>query len=71
MTQKPESWKRWLVLSSIAVEMGVIIYAGNKVGQWLDQQYFPGEKTMATALTLVGVGIAMFLVVQQTKRLNP
>ena len=70
MAQQPQNWKRWLVLTSIAVEMGVIIYASNQLGRWLDGMYFPGEKTLAVVFTLAGVAVAMLLVMNKTKRLN-
>jgi len=70
MPKKPSNnIKRWAVLSAIAIEMGVIIYLGVQLGKWLDATYTDG-KLFTILCTLAGVGIALFLVVKQTNRLN-
>ena len=59
------------VLSGIAVEMGVIIYLAAQAGIWLDAHY-QTEKRLFTALcTILGVGISLWVVLKQLKRLNP
>jgi hypothetical protein len=59
------------VLSGIAVEMGVIIYLAAQAGIWLDSHY-QTEKRLFTALTtILGVGISIWVVLKQLKRLNP
>ncbi len=62
--------KRWAILSGIGIQMGVIIYLFVKGGAWLDAAYNPEGKTYTIILTLLGVGISLFLVLQQTNRLN-
>jgi membrane protein DedA with SNARE-associated domain len=62
--------KYWLSLTGIAVQMGVIIYLGAKLGQWLDIKYQNEKNTYTIILTLVAVAISMYLVIQQTKKLN-
>ena len=69
MSKKKQA-KYWLGLTGIAVQMGVIIYLGAKAGNWLDEKYENKENTYTIVLTLVAVAIAMYLVVQQTKKLN-
>lgn len=64
------SIKRWAILSGIGIQMGVIIYLFVKAGNWLDQNYNSEEKKYTILLTLLGVGISLFLVLKQTNRLN-
>ena len=68
---KPKKKSRyWLSLTGIAVQMGVIIYLGAWFGQWLDEKYASENNTYTIFLTLFAVAVAMYLVVQQTKKLN-
>jgi len=62
--------KRWAILSGIGIQMGVIIYLFVKGGVWLDSSYNPEGKLYTIIGTLLGVGISLFLVLQQTNRLN-
>ena len=71
MAKKPTDTKYWLTLTGIAVQMGVIIYLGAAGGGWLDEQYSEGGNTYTVVLTLIAVAISMYLVVRQTKNLNP
>ena len=61
---------KYLKLTGIAVQMGVTIYLSVYFGKKLDQIY-PNEKNWFTlGLTLVGLVVAMYMVVVQTKKLN-
>jgi len=62
--------KRWAILSGIGIQMGVIIYLFVKGGTWLDASYNSEGKAYTIICTLLGVGISLFLVLQQTNRLN-
>ena len=62
--------KRWAILSVIGIQMGIIIYLFAKAGNWLDTNYNVEEKKYTILLTLLGVGISLFLVLKQTNRLN-
>tara|TARA_R110000787_G_scaffold109035_2_gene217524 strand:+ start:11034 stop:11252 length:219 start_codon:yes stop_codon:yes gene_type:complete len=62
--------KRWAILSGIGIQMGVIIYLFVKAGNWLDTNYSPEGKKYTILLTLLGVGVSLFLVLKQTNRLN-
>ncbi|WP_276389087.1 AtpZ/AtpI family protein [Eudoraea chungangensis] len=71
MNKKKNPAHYWLGLIGIAFQMGIIIYGGAKLGQWLDHQYSTDSNTYTIIFTLLGVVISMYLVVRQTKRLNP
>lgn len=58
------------LLSGIAIEMGAIIFVFAKGGRWLDENY-GGEKRLFTLLgTLLGLGISLWVVLKQLKRIN-
>ena len=62
--------KRWLILSGVAFQMGIIIYLLIRLGKWLDSNFLPGEKIFTLLGTLLGVGISLYLVIKQTNSLN-
>ena len=57
------------VLTGVAVQMGVVIYLSVKGGKWLDA-HFGTENTYLPLLTLLGVGVSIYLVIQQLKRIQ-
>ncbi len=63
--------KYWLSLTGIAVQMGVLIFCGAKTGNWLDEKYETANNSYTIILTLAAVAISMYLVIRQTKKLNP
>ena len=63
--------KNWAIYSGVAFQMGVIIFLFVRGGKWLDQTYNEDGKLYTVIGTLAGVALALFLVVRQTKRLNP
>lgn len=70
MPAKENSWKRWLTLSGIGLEMGVIIYVGHRLGLWVADYWAITSKLPEIVGTLVGVALSLYLVVRQTKKLN-
>ncbi|WP_418501977.1 AtpZ/AtpI family protein [Flagellimonas sp.] len=56
-------------LSGSAIQMGIVIYLAVKGGQWLDS-HFGTEKVFLPICTLLGVGVSIYLVVQQLKKIN-
>lgn len=72
--QKPPKGKNPLkniaILSGIGIEMGLIIYLAAHGGIWLDE-YYQTEKRLFTAIaTILGVGIAIYVVLLQLKRIK-
>jgi hypothetical protein len=59
------------ILSGIAVEMGVIIYLAAQAGLWLDAHFQTGKKLFTALCTILGVGISLWVVLKQLKRLDP
>ena len=70
MPKPKNQTKYWLSLTGIALQMGVIIYLGAWCGGWLDEKY-QKDNTFTMVLTIFAVVISMYLVMKQTKKLNP
>lgn len=71
MSKPKNQVKYWLSLTGIAVQMGVLIYLGSWFGGWLDEKYQKNNNMFTITLTLFAVVVAMYLVIKQTKKLNP
>lgn len=62
MEKKPKKpLKDWAKFSTIALQMLIIIFVGNKIGVWLDQKY--DSKNYENIITLIAVFLAMFTVI--------
>ncbi len=67
---KNNGLKNAAILSGIALEMGGIIFLSAQGGKWLDAYFEMESKTFVIVLTLLGVAIAIYLVLQQLKRIK-
>lgn len=67
---KNNGLKNAAILSGIALEMGGIIFLSAQGGKWLDTYFEMESKTFVIILTLLGVAIAIYLVLQQLKRIK-
>src|SRR5690606_27760705 len=56
-------------LSGAAIQMGIVIYLAVQGGKWLDAHYGT-QKVFLPICTLLGVGISIYLVVQQLKKIK-
>ena len=63
--------KQIAALSGIAIQMGITIYLFVLLGKWLDSKYNAGDKLFIIIMTLTGVGLSLYVVLQQIKKLNP
>ncbi len=67
--QKPKGQpNKFLQLSGAGLQMGVTIYLGYKLGQWLDAKY--NKTFFESALTFTGVLIAIYALIKQVMNLN-
>ena len=62
--------KQIAALSGIAIQMGLTIYHFVILGKWLDSSYNDGKKLYIIIMTLLGVAISLYAVLQQIKKLN-
>ena len=69
--QKPKKQlKNAVILTGVALQMGITIYLFITLGKWLDLKYAQGEKLFLIIGTLLGVAISLYVVLQQLKKLD-
>jgi len=68
--QDKSSYHLYLRFSSIAIQMGVTIFAGAYLGKWLDSIYLMDKKWFTIVLTLLSVIISITSVLRQINKLN-
>lgn len=61
---------KWIVLTGIPIQMGVIIYVFAWLGGWLDEKYANPDRLYTKVLVLVGVGLALYNLYRQVQQLN-
>ncbi|MGB5315497.1 MAG: AtpZ/AtpI family protein [Robiginitalea sp.] len=54
----------------MAIQMGVIIYLAAQAGIWLDAHYQNEKQVLTAVCTILGVGISLWVVLRQLKRIN-
>ncbi|MFD0863093.1 AtpZ/AtpI family protein [Sungkyunkwania multivorans] len=71
MNKKPKrQLNKFIALTGIALQMGITIYLFVRLGKWLDVTYNNGENLYLIITTLVGMGVAIYAVLLQLKRLE-
>ncbi|MFC7446031.1 AtpZ/AtpI family protein [Mesoflavibacter profundi] len=61
---------KYIRFTSIALQMGLTIYFGSKLGEWLDQKYNTTNQIYYKVITLIAVGVAMFSVIYQVIKIT-
>ncbi|WP_242134006.1 AtpZ/AtpI family protein [Aestuariivivens marinum] len=62
--------KNVAALSGVAIQMGVTIYLFVLLGKWLDGRYNNGDRLYIIIMTLLGVGVSLYVVLKQINRIN-
>lgn len=57
-----------LQLSGAGIQMGLTIYLGFKLGEWLDAKYV--LNFLSETLTLLAVIIAIYAIIKQANKIN-
>lgn len=72
MTKKThkEPLNKYLKFSGIAVQMGLTIYLGSKLGEWLDSYFLNENQLYYKICTLFAVFLAMFSIIRQVTKLT-
>mgnify|MGYP003498682600 FL=1 len=67
-----EKYKRnkWLALTSIPIQMLVIIYLAFRLGDWIDNKYQLENEIATKVVTLLGVFVALYQVINQVNQIN-
>ncbi|MCG8837002.1 AtpZ/AtpI family protein [Tenacibaculum dicentrarchi] len=70
MEKKKKPLSKYLRFTGIAFQMGLTIYLGNKLGEWLDLSYGNENELYTKVCTLVAVFGAIFSVISQVSKLS-
>ena len=61
---------KYIKFTSIALQMGLTIYLGSTLGEWLDQKYNTTNQIYYKVVTLIAVAVAMFSVIYQVIKIT-
>ena len=61
---------KYLRFSGIAIQMGLIIYLGSKLGEWSDSYFLNENQLYYKICTLFAVFLAMFSVIRQVTKIS-
>ena len=61
---------KWLALTSIPIQMLVTIYLALRLGVWLDNKYQLNNEIATKVVTLLGVFVALYQVINQVNQIN-
>lgn len=61
---------KYIKFTSIALQMGLTIYLGSKLGEWLDHKYNTTNQIYYKIVTLIAVAVAMFSVIYQVIKIT-
>jgi len=71
VTQKPKKpLNPFIRFTTIALQMGLTIYLGSKLGEWLDIKFDNQDQLYYKIVTLCAVFIAIFAVIKQVINLT-
>jgi hypothetical protein len=70
LNPKRKPVNKWLQLTGIPIQMGIVIYLFANLGQWLDVKYPNDDNLYTKLITVLGVFVALYLVIQQLKKIN-
>ena len=62
--------KKFLVLTGIAIQMGVTVFLGAYLAKYLDMKYPYSKKWFTMLFTLLSIGISIYFLLRQLKRIN-
>ena len=66
--KKPLS--KYIRFSGIAIQMGLTIYLGSKLGEWLDSYFLNKNELYFKICTLFAVFLSMFSVIRQVTKIS-
>lgn len=68
--QSKKQLNPFIRFSSIALQMGLTIYLGSKLGEWLDVKFNSTNQLYYKIVTLIAVFVAMYAVIKQVLNLT-
>ena len=71
MQKQPKTQRnKWLALSSIPTQMGIVIFLFAYLGQWLDEKYTNSGNWYTKTCTIIGVFLSLYNVIRQVNQIN-
>ena len=61
---------KWLVFMNIPFQMGLIIFSGVMLGQWLDEKFKIEGSILTIVFSLLAVFIALYNVIRQVNKMS-
>lgn len=61
---------RFLLLTGVAIQMGLTIFLGAYFGRKLDEKYTTDKKWFTMLFTLLAVFISLYNIINQLKKIN-
>ena len=61
---------KWLVFMNIPFQMGLIIFLGVVLGQWLDEKFKIEGSILTIIFSLLAVFIALYNVIRQVNKMS-
>lgn len=61
---------KWLVFMNIPFQMGLIIFLGVMLGQWLDEKFKIEGSVLTIVFSLLAVFIALYNVIRQVNKMS-
>ncbi|KJD36784.1 hypothetical protein PW52_03885 [Tamlana sedimentorum] len=66
MTEKPQKqFNKYIRFTTMALQMGVTIYLGSLLGEWLDVKFNNTNQLYYKIVTLLAVFLAMYVIIRQ------
>lgn len=70
MDSNKKQANKWLVFMNIPFQMGLIIFLGVMLGQWLDEKFKIEGSVLTIVFSLLAVFIALYNVIRQVNKMS-
>ena len=70
MDSNKKQANKWLVFMNIPFQMGLIIFLGVMIGQWLDEKFKIEGSILTIVFSLLAVFIALYNVIRQVNKMS-
>jgi F0F1-type ATP synthase assembly protein I len=70
MESNKKQSNKWLVFMNIPFQMGLIIFLGVMLGQWLDEKFKIEGSILTIVFSLLAVFIALYNVIRQVNKMS-
>lgn len=68
--KEPGNGKQWIKFTSLGLQMGITIYLGSLLGEWLDDKYPSESFSYFKIVTLIAVFIAIVSIIREVIKMN-